>query len=234
MKVFLFIASILICFNVIFALGQNRDLSKEYERVINNSLDKLKSVSYRKKIKQEYTDNKPRTINEKGENTATNEKILSVKNITSEFSPPNKWHKIEAENFKIISFTDSYFNQTSYKETISIGDKIFRKGKNNKWEEFNLDADTNKGFPIIELGKDIVEYKFIDSEIINNQKANIYEIAANSKTSGSNINERYWINSDNGILIKEEYEANLYNGERIIKSTTKYEYDSTIKVELPK
>lgn len=131
-------------------------------------------------------------------------------------------------------------------ERITIGDKIYKRNENEAWiievksetkRPDTKSADSN--FKEIDWQ---TEYKYLGTEILNNQTTKVYESIEKRKSINietgeeriSTITIKYWFNED-GISLKEDQigENRIGANTSYYRLTKAWELDPNIKVEAP-
>jgi len=145
----------------------------------------------------------------------------------------------------------TYQSVTSKSEAIRIGGKNYSRKGNEKWQEAALVANAkfdnssepkNSRTSTDNMDESRVEYKYLGTEILNNQTATVYTVienkkGINSKTGKESVSStitKYWFGKD-GMILKSDRINEGRNGEMIFhfRSTMAWESDSNIKIEAP-
>jgi hypothetical protein len=116
-------------------------------------------------------------------------------------------------------------------DVIYIGNKIYEKTRLNGWKEV-LSETKNKS----EAAKGVWTYAYIGAEKLDGINAGIYERRWTSETGALIYTTTFWINEQSKLIIKEVDESHYPFGKSVnySKSVGIYEYDSNIKIEIPK
>jgi hypothetical protein len=136
------------------------------------------------------------------------------------------------------------FNSPSlYKktETIIIADKTYTREGDGQWIE-TMPVSHTRPESTVKTVDNQFKYKFLGTEQFNNQNANVYTVTEKSKLislkynreSSSNTITKYWFAED-GRLLKTESKREIRGGNTISKfhTTTLYELDPNIRIEVP-
>ena len=202
-----------------FGFGQVKTISENEFKAIYDKWSLLsKNETYRIKM----------TSESKLNGSPSNHNQQSI----NEYAPPDK------KRFVSILKTPRLNTKI---ETIHIGEKKYTRKDDGEWREVTTKANApSKNDRIIFVESN--EYKYLGREIINGQKAEVYERITkhrinNEKTSSesySTIKTKYWFDK-NGLLLKMMNEMELISGIMTSVSTNiyDYEYDPKIKIEAP-
>jgi hypothetical protein len=131
-------------------------------------------------------------------------------------------------------------------ESITIGDKIYKRNENEAWTvEVKSETKRADTKPAASTFKDIdrqTEYKYLGTEMLNNQTTKVYESIEKIKSIDTATNEerigtittKYWFNED-GISLKEEVIGESRTGANTsyYRLTKAWELDPNIKIETP-
>lgn len=158
---------------------------------------------------------------------------------TSEFAP---WQ---------ISRTISEIREGSKitkSEKIRIKDKIYKRNENEAWtveplvEKPQPEKTADTAAPVTADSKfeRQTEFKYLGSEVLNNQKTNVYVQIMKTKSTDHSLERaythtmKYWFNED-GTLLKEDrvIEGRNETGTLYNRLTMIYELDPNIKIEAP-
>jgi hypothetical protein len=135
----------------------------------------------------------------------------------------------------------NFGSKNSKNEAITIGNKKYIRKGNEAWREGTFE---NNSQPINEsINADSqFEYRFLGTEQINAQTANVYaKIEKRKRTDSANketfstITNKYWL-GENGMILKSDMEMESPTGEAIQHSrvTKIWEADPNIRIEAPK
>lgn len=128
-------------------------------------------------------------------------------------------------------------------ERIFIGENAYVRNPDMSWKQDNsqayprYDGEGISGFrdyPV--TGSVILDYKL--NELVNGVSTNCYQVIRRSQTSGKQgdfeplVKETFWFNQD-GTFAKTEIELSEGFSKSLYRMLTKFEYDSTIKIEAP-
>ncbi|MGI9035427.1 MAG: hypothetical protein ACR2GD_05245 [Pyrinomonadaceae bacterium] len=208
---------ILCCFVSIFA--QEKTIGKdEFDAMYNNALAKRASKSYRITITFQNS------VEGKSEKPNSGTVVI-------EFAPPS---------MRRIVYQSNSEPQDKKRETIRINDKIYTKEGAANWKEVNPNNQQPANKSNVVESK--TEYKFLGSEMLDNQKTNVYEKIedrkrvnpADNKEIISNAVTKYWFGED-GELLKVEQAVELHIGGELLHNrlTKIYKFDPNIKIEAP-
>lgn len=239
MKSILCVALVLFGFIGVFA--QERTISKaEFMAVLRNpnsqALFAWKGKSFRN----------IRTIEVKIEGPKPLDQFLKS---THEFVPN---YATESNRLYVSRFiTENRIGtETTRSESIQIGDKNYKRKGNEAWtletvevkpKPATTETTVSPSSVSTEVER-IVEYKYLGSEKINNQTANMYAEIMRTKHISPATNEetrnigttKYWFNED-GVILKEDViwdsqsKAQRFYNHR----TSDWELDPNIKIEAP-
>ncbi|MGI8468852.1 MAG: hypothetical protein ACR2N3_10395 [Pyrinomonadaceae bacterium] len=217
MNKILCLAFILSSFAGVFA--QEKTIGKdEFDAVYKNALAKRADKSYRTTITfQNSSEDKP---------GATDSGTMII-----EFIPPSTRRMVYQSNSEL---------QNKKRETIRIKDKIYTKEDGAAWKDVsNNNRQPENKSNVVE---DKTEYKFLDGEMLNNQKTSVYEEIENRKRVNpadnkeitSDTTTKYWF-GEGGELLKVEQSGDLHIGDKLFHNrlTKIYELDPNIKIATP-
>jgi hypothetical protein len=214
----------LVLFGFIGIFAQEKTIGQaEFDTVYQNSPEKWKGKSYRMIITtQSSTEGRPQTD-------------YSSKSIIENASTTTS---------RVI-YENSFQSKTSNSETIRIGDKIYIREGNGVWKEGTSEVKSQPENKITNADNQAdgqIEYKFLGTEKLGNQTANVYAKIArkkginstNNKETVSTTTTKYWFGED-GMILKSDMKMDSQTGEKIFHTrlTQVWELDPNIKIEAP-
>lgn len=140
-----------------------------------------------------------------------------------------------------IVLKTNFESESKERERVKVNDKIYTREDGAAWKQESTENRT----PVNRTSGENTnaEYKFIGSEMLNGQKAAVYQKTESRKRIrerdkaeiNSDINTKYWF-GENGDLMKVERTATVHIGDEIIHSSFNrtFEFDPNIKIETPK
>jgi hypothetical protein len=239
MKSILFI--VLVLFGFIGVFAQERTISKAEFNVVFSNPNQLALIRWKGKSFRNI-----RTIETKVEGPKPLDQFLKS---THEFVPN---YAPESNRLYVSRFiTENRIgSKTTKSESIQIGEKSYKRQDNEPWTEeavevkpkpTTTDTTASPAFVSTEVER-TAEYKYLGSEKINNQTANLYAVIIKTTHFNPTINEetrntqtsKYWFNED-GVMLKEDIiwesrskAVTFYN-----HRTSVWELDPNIKIEAP-
>lgn len=214
----------LVLFGFIGVFAQEKTIGQaEFDAVYQNSPEKWKGKPHRMIITtQSRTEGRPQTD-------------YSSKSIIENASTTTS---------RVI-YENSFQSKNSNSETIRIGDKIYTREGNGAWKEGTSEVKAQPGNKITNTDNQAdgqIEYKYLGTEKLDNQTANVYvKIArkkginsANNKETVSTTTTKYWFGED-GMILKSDMKMDSQTGEKIFHTrlTQVWELDPNIKIEAP-
>lgn len=220
MKIVLCLTLFLFGFTCVFAQQKTISQAQFDTAISNNSPDKWKGKSYRLTTASESrVEGRPQTD-------------YYSKSIIEYASP----------TISRFAHESNFGPGNSKREAITIGNKTYIRNGNEVWKEGKFE---NKSQPINDSAKadSQFEYRFLGTEQINAQTANVYAKiekrkrtdSANNKETFSTITNKYWL-GENGMILKSDMEMESRTGETKHHSrvTQIWESDPNIRIEAPK
>lgn len=167
---------------------------------------------------------------------------------TTEYFPTSTNALAPANAFHIIHET-RLGSVITKSESISIGNKIYKRNGNEPWTEATVEVKPPAPPPPppapLPVNTEVdrkIEYKYLGSEKFNNQTTNVYTVIVKIKRIEPSTNkeilsvttEKYWF-SEEGVALKEEFISESRGGATSFfqRRTTVWELDANIKVEAP-
>ena len=222
MKGILCIAVLLFGFIGVFA--QEKTIGQaEFDAVYQNSPEKWKGKSHRMIITtQSSTEGRPQT-------DYSSKSVIEYASTTT-----NR-----------MIYENSFQSKTKKSETIRVGDKVYKREGSEAWKEANSGAESQPEKKIMSIENPVdgqIEYKFLGTEKLDNQTANVYaKIArkkqinsANKKETLSTSTTKYWFGED-GMILKLDMKMESQTGDMKHHThlTQIWESDPNIKIEAP-
>ena len=203
----------------------------DFQRILGNSFQRFSGKTYRQiNIQQSSVEFLPSTN--------------MPANILRSIAPKNTLVKSVTEYQPHVGYYASFeFNSetsTVRREMIVIADKTYLREGNSKWAEA-LPKFVSEPECKTKVIENQIEYKFLGTEKLDNQKTDVYSKTERSKVINLTNNMesffiqtiKYWIGE--GSLIKFEINREISNGKTVdtYKSTSVYELDPNIRIEAP-
>jgi hypothetical protein len=223
MKKILYISMLMFSSIGIFAQEKNTVQAK-FEAIYKNSFNYWSGKPYR------------RTITTFSGTEGQPEKDYNSKSILESAS---------ATRSRLI-YENSFQTKIRRSETIRIEDKVYSRNDDEPWKKGVFQPKSqneNKAKDSTKDNKGQIEYKFLGTEKLENQTANVFATITryyalnpvNNEEKKSEIETKYWFAEDGSILKKESIHTNKV-GEKTYFSriTETWESDSNIKIEIPK
>lgn len=221
----------LILFGAIGVFAQERTISQaEFDAIYKNP-NKMAPVVWKGKTWRMIITTETKAEGQKPLDSSTKS--------TSEFAP------------RQISRTISEIRQESKitkSEKIRIKDKLYKRNGDETWtveafEEKQQPETTAADAPAASADSKFerqIEFKYSGSEVLNNQKTNVYVQIMKTKSTDPSPERtyihtmKYWFNED-GTLLKEDrvIEGRNETGTFYNRLTMTYELDPNIKIEAP-
>jgi hypothetical protein len=145
------------------------------------------------------------------------------------------------------SISESNFNsKTTRTEAIRIGDKTYKRVGDGQWQEgaFQPYSPKTENKPANTSNQESsqIEYKYLGTEKLNTQTANVYAVikkvkgvnSSNNKEYLHNIINKYWFSEDGLILklnLEMETRTDIVTARNSLIHT--WELDPNIKIEAP-
>ncbi|HMS41741.1 MAG TPA: hypothetical protein PKE69_16030 [Pyrinomonadaceae bacterium] len=210
---FVIIISSFLLINFSLVFGQEKTITKkEYTEITEKAFNGVKGKIHRSIYTLDYF-------------FPPNPTPTRLVKMTREVVPPNKYRLITER-----------FNEK--REEIKVGTRVYVRENDGKWEK-----DSETLFLMAAENNEKIEeesYKLYEDSELNGEKVNLYEKVIkltnlnNEEGKEKEIHtERYWIKKD-GVLVKIENKTDTVGKTSFSLSTTIYEYDSTIKIEIPR
>jgi hypothetical protein len=200
--------------------GQAKEISKtEYDAISQAAYSTLAKATYR--IKRTPSVNKASIATEQG----------AVISSVSEFAP--------GDRRRVVTVLQTATG-TRKEETIKIGDQEFMRTNDGPWEDLSkkkFDRFTLVGDAAVE-SKESSTYRHLGTENVRGIYTELYEevvyeeIKFKDRTISYSYLNRLWISKD-GRPLGNESKHSGSNGIVTASSTSEYEYDPGIKIELP-
>lgn len=232
---------VVILFGTIGVFAQERTISKAEFEAVSKNPNRHALVAWKGKSFRNI-----RTIEVKIEGPKPLDQFLKS---THEFVPNNaaESNRLYASRFVTENRTGT---ETTRSESIVIGDKNYKRKDNQPWTLETVEVKpkppttetTAPPSSVSTVVERIIEYKYLGTEKLNNQTANIYaeimkikhlDPATNKETRNTQIT-KYWFNED-GVILKEDTvwdsrgkAVTFYN-----HRTSVWELDPSIKIEVP-
>lgn len=213
----------LILFGFIGVFAQEKTIERaEFDAVYQNSSEKWKGKSYRMIITtQSSTEGRPQT----------------------DYSSKSTIEYTSSTTSRLI-YENSFQSKTSNSETIRIGDKLYIREGNGAWKAGTSEVKSQPENKITNTDNQAdgqIEYKFLGTEKLGNQTANVYAKFARKKDVNSTNNKetvttttKYWFGED-GMILKSDMKMDSQTGEKIFHTrlTQVWELGPNIKIEEP-
>jgi hypothetical protein len=140
-------------------------------------------------------------------------------------------------------YETSFGDKKSKTESIRQGEKIYTRKDGESWKEgvFTAKSRTAKTPSVADSADSQIEYKFLGSESLNNQAADVYAKIVKTKRlepSGSQEEKittsttKYWFSKE-GFLLKLDMVMESCTGEKTVRTllTQSWEFDENIKID---
>lgn len=217
----------LILFAYIGAFAQEKTITKsEFDTISKNFLEKWRGKQHRMTVTtQSGVEGRPETD-------------YSSKTV----------FEYGSTNVRRFIYENTFNSINKRTEIITIADKMYERKGNEQWREVMFAANAsssqteNKSSAVNNQGERQIEYKFLGTEKLNNQTANVYGVYENAKSidaqSGkealSTTVTKYWFGED-GLILKSDRITENRSTEKIthFRLTMAWELDSNIKIEAP-
>lgn len=137
-------------------------------------------------------------------------------------------------------YETSFGEKKSKTESLRLGEKLYTRKDGESWKEgiYTEKPEPAKTPPVADAADSLVEYKFLGSERLNNQAADVYAKIVKTKRidpSGAPADKittsttKYWFSKE-GFLLKMDMVMESRTGEKTVRTllTQIWEFDESI------